>query len=40
MTPEETTLLIQAWNDAQESMSGNLPPPTADEVDELVRRYG
>lgn len=38
MTPEETALLVEAWNAAQEG--GGPEAPTAEEFEDLVRRYG
>jgi hypothetical protein len=40
MTPEETTLLVQGWNAAQQAASGQVTAPTRAEVDELIARYG
>lgn len=38
MTPAETSILIAAWNEAQQ---GDEPAaPTADEMAELVKNYG
>lgn len=38
MTPEETTLLVEAWNAAQK---GSAPPPamSRDRFEELKRQY-
>lgn len=38
MTPEETMLLIEGWNEAQGS--DKPAAPTRAEVEELERRYG
>lgn len=40
MTPEETTLLVEGWNDAQAAQSGQIEPPTAEQVLDLVAKYG
>lgn len=39
MTPKETDLLIEGWNQAQAG-DGMPAAPTMEEFDELVRRYG
>lgn len=39
MTPKETDLLIEGWNDAQGGDAGPAAP-TDDEYEALVRRYG
>lgn len=38
LTPIETFELVEAWNAAQ--ASDEVAPPSADEFDDLVRRYG
>lgn len=38
MTPAETDVLIAAWNEAQ--AGDEVAPPTDDEYEDLVRRYG
>jgi len=38
MTPEETDLLIAGWNEAQ--AGDKVQPPTDEEYEELVKRYG
>lgn len=38
MTPFETFELVEAWNEA--NAGDEVAPPTADEYDDLVRRYG
>lgn len=40
MTPRETAELIEAWNAAQSEASGKVAPPTIDEYEALVARYG
>ncbi|WP_353475514.1 hypothetical protein PVT71_18280 [Salipiger sp. H15] len=40
LTPQETSLLIEAWNQAQQDASGEVAPPSVDEYEELVKRYG
>lgn len=38
LTPAETVLLIEAWNEAQAGDA--VQPPTEDEYEQLVKRYG
>lgn len=38
LTPIETFELIEAWNAAQ--AGDEIAPPTADEFEDLVARYG
>lgn len=40
MTPEETSLKIKAWNDAQREASGAVEAPTRDQVDDLIAKFG
>ncbi len=40
MTPWETDLLVQAWNEAQDAASDEVAPPSIEDYDDLVRRYG
>lgn len=40
MTPEETSLLIQGWNEAQEAASGNVRAPSDAEYEALIAKYG
>jgi hypothetical protein len=40
MTPDETSLLIAGWNEAQAAASGQVAPPTDAEYEALVARYG
>ena len=40
MTPRETFEVIDAWNEAQREMSGEVEPPTMEELEELEARYG
>lgn len=40
MTPAETSLLIEGWNAAQSAASGNVEPPTLEQFEELVAKYG
>lgn len=37
MTPAETDLLVQGWNEAQ---TDSTPAPTDAEYEELVAKYG
>ena len=38
MTPRDTALLVEAWNEAQQGDS--VAPPTPEEHAELMSRYG
>lgn len=38
MTPEETIQLLTGWNDAQAGDA--VQPPSEDQYEDLVRRYG
>lgn len=38
MTPEETIALLSGWNEAQAGDA--VAPPTEDEYEDLVKRYG
>lgn len=40
MTPDETNLLIEGWNEAQEAQSGEVKAPSDAEYEALVARYG
>jgi|GEM_PF-6484783 len=40
MTPRETADLVAAWNEAQSEAAGEVAPPTEDEYEELLKRYG
>jgi len=40
MTPEETSLLIQGWNEAQAAASGEVRAPSDAEYEALVARFG
>ena len=40
MTPDETALLVQGWNEAQRASSGEVEPPTVEDFDALVAQYG
>lgn len=40
LTPKETSELVEAWNEAQAAASGELPPPTIEDLEELEARYG
>lgn len=40
MTPEETALLVDGWNEAQAAASGQVQAPTDAEYEELVALYG
>ncbi|SLN36544.1 hypothetical protein AQS8620_01298 [Aquimixticola soesokkakensis] len=40
LTPKETSELVDAWNAAQSAASGELPPPTIKDLEELEARYG
>lgn len=38
MTPAETDMLIAAWNEAQQG--DDVAPPSSEDYDDLVRKYG
>jgi len=40
MTPDETNLLIEGWNEAQAAQSGEVEAPSDAEYEALVARYG
>lgn len=40
MTPDETNLLIEGWNEAQAEAGGKVDAPTDAEYEALVARYG
>ena len=40
MTPDETVLLTQGWNEAQAEAYGQVQAPTDDEFQALLDRYG
>lgn len=40
MTPKETFEAVDAWNAAQSEASGDLDPPTLEDLEELEARYG
>ena len=40
MTPDETHLLIEGWNEAQEAQSGGVQAPSDAEYEALVAKYG
>jgi hypothetical protein len=40
MTPDEASLLIAGWNDAQAAASGEVKAPTDAEYEALVAKYG
>lgn len=40
MTPRDTGLFVRAWNEAQQEASGELAPPSMDDLERLEARYG
>lgn len=40
MTPKDTALVIAGWNEAQKAASGDVDPPSLEEYEALVARYG
>ena len=39
MTPEETQLLVEGWNQAHASPDA-VDAPSREELDDLIRKYG
>jgi hypothetical protein len=40
MTPDETSLLIQGWNEAQKAAGGGVQAPSDAEYEALVAKHG
>lgn len=40
LTPRETGLLVEAWNEAQRAASGEVAPPSDEQFEALVAKYG